>query len=89
MVAILGQYELPRSQSFADHNSGAMSMAAIGVSLWKYAMKYSPSNPAYFNRDRFVLSNGKLLYPIKRLQKLRNYRSHLSFSIHIYAPCWL
>lgn len=39
-----------------------MSMAAIGVSLWKYAMKYSPSNPDYFNRDRFVLSNGQSLY---------------------------
>lgn len=38
--------------------SGAMGMAAIGISLWKYAMKYSPSNPLYFNRDRFVLSNG-------------------------------
>jgi len=37
-----------------------MGMAAIGVSLWKYAMKYSPSNPLYFNRDRFVLSNGML-----------------------------
>jgi dihydroxyacetone synthase len=33
-------------------------MAAIGISLWKYAMKYSPANPNYFNRDRFVLSNG-------------------------------
>lgn len=33
-------------------------MAAIGVALWKYVMKYSPNNPSYFNRDRFVLSNG-------------------------------
>lgn len=33
-------------------------MAAIGVALWKYVMKYSPNNPDYFNRDRFVLSNG-------------------------------
>lgn len=33
-------------------------MAAIGVALWKYVMKYSPGNPSYFNRDRFVLSNG-------------------------------
>ncbi|CRK12268.1 hypothetical protein BN1708_010411 [Verticillium longisporum] len=40
------------------HPGGAMGMAAIGVSLWKYIMKYSPSNPDYFNRDRFVLSNG-------------------------------
>jgi dihydroxyacetone synthase len=35
-----------------------MGMAAIGIALWKYVMKYSPNNPSYFNRDRFVLSNG-------------------------------
>ncbi|PQE12484.1 transketolase protein [Rutstroemia sp. NJR-2017a BBW] len=35
-----------------------MGMAAIGIALWRYAMKYSPENPNYFNRDRFVLSNG-------------------------------
>lgn len=35
-----------------------MGMAAIGIALWKYVMKYSPNNPDYFNRDRFVLSNG-------------------------------
>lgn len=33
-------------------------MAAIGVALWKYVMLYSPETPSYFNRDRFVLSNG-------------------------------
>jgi dihydroxyacetone synthase len=41
------------------HPGSAMGMAAIGVALWKYTMKYSPENPNYFNRDRFVLSNGK------------------------------
>ncbi|KAL3418415.1 transketolase [Phlyctema vagabunda] len=40
------------------HPGSAMGMAAIGVALWKYAMKYSPENPSFFNRDRFVLSNG-------------------------------
>jgi dihydroxyacetone synthase len=35
-----------------------MGMAAIGVALWKYVMKYSPHNPDFLNRDRFVLSNG-------------------------------
>lgn len=35
-------------------------MAAIGVALWKYVMRYSPENPNFFNRDRFVLSNGKI-----------------------------
>lgn len=34
-------------------------MAAIGVSLWKYIMRYAPHTPDFFNRDRFVLSNGK------------------------------
>lgn len=34
-------------------------MAAIGVALWKYVMRYSPENPNFFNRDRFVLSNGE------------------------------
>jgi transketolase len=36
-----------------------MGMAAIGVALWKYVMKYSPSNPNRCSRDRFVLSNGE------------------------------
>lgn len=36
----------------------AMGMAAIGVALYKYVMKFSPKNGSYFNRDRFVLSNG-------------------------------
>lgn len=34
-------------------------MAAIGVALWKYVMRYAPHTPEYFNRDRFVLSNGE------------------------------
>ena len=33
-------------------------MAAIGVALWKYAMRYAPHQPDWFNRDRFILSNG-------------------------------
>lgn len=33
-------------------------MAAIGVALWGHVMQYAPNSPDYFNRDRFVLSNG-------------------------------
>jgi dihydroxyacetone synthase len=40
------------------HPGGAIGMAAIGVALWRYAMKYAPHQPTWFNRDRFVLSNG-------------------------------
>ncbi|KAH2308172.1 hypothetical protein ACP6JC_001726 [Aspergillus fumigatus] len=35
-----------------------MGMTAIGIALWKYCMRYVPTNPNFFNRDRFVLSNG-------------------------------
>ncbi|KAK5064973.1 hypothetical protein LTR84_000808 [Exophiala bonariae] len=40
------------------HPGGAIGMAAIGVALWKYTMRYAPHTPNWFNRDRFVLSNG-------------------------------
>ncbi|RMJ22081.1 dihydroxy-acetone synthase [Aspergillus sp. HF37] len=40
------------------HPGGAIGMAAIGVALWRYVMRYAPHTPEYFNRDRFVLSNG-------------------------------
>ncbi|KAF2117105.1 Transketolase, thiamine diphosphate binding domain-containing protein [Lophiotrema nucula] len=40
------------------HPGGAIGMAAMGVALFKYAMRYAPHQPDWFNRDRFVLSNG-------------------------------
>lgn len=40
------------------HPGGAIGMAAIGIALWKYVMSYAPLQPNFFNRDRFVLSNG-------------------------------
>jgi dihydroxyacetone synthase len=44
------------------HPGSAMGMAAIGIALWKYVLRYSPANPNWFNRDRFVLSNGEFVY---------------------------
>ena len=40
------------------HPGGAIGMAAIGLALWRFVMRYAPHTPDYFNRDRFVLSNG-------------------------------
>jgi dihydroxyacetone synthase len=40
------------------HPGSAIGMAALGVALWKYTMKYAPHQPTWFNRDRFLLSNG-------------------------------
>ncbi|CAG8030459.1 unnamed protein product [Penicillium olsonii] len=46
-------------QQFGEGHAGSpLGMAAIGVALYKYVMRYSPGNCNYFNRDRFVLSNG-------------------------------
>ena len=44
------------------HPGGAMGMAAIGVALFKYVMKYAPHQPTWFNRDRFLLSNGESIH---------------------------
>lgn len=46
-------------QNGGGHGGSALGMAAIGVALWKYIMRYNPSDPEWFDRDRFVLSNGK------------------------------
>jgi dihydroxyacetone synthase len=46
------------NQNGGGHGGSAIGMAAIGVALWKYIMRYNPSNPEWFDRDRFVLSNG-------------------------------
>jgi hypothetical protein len=40
------------------HGGSAIGMAAIGVALYKYIMRYNPCDPSWFDRDRFVLSNG-------------------------------
>lgn len=47
------------NQNGGGHGGSAIGMAAIGVALYKYTMRYNPANPEWFDRDRFVLSNGK------------------------------
>lgn len=54
-------------QNGGGHGGSALGMAAIGVALWKYILRYNPSNPHWFDRDRFVLSNG--VYTLKLLRQ--------------------
>lgn len=49
-------------QNGGGHGGSAVGMAAIGVALWKYVMRYNPADPEWFDRDRFVLSNGMALH---------------------------
>ena len=54
----------------SGHPGMPMGMAEIATALWNKHLKHNPSNPTWFNRDRFVLSNGHgsmLLYSLLHL----------------------
>jgi len=54
----------------SGHPGMPMGMAEIAVALWKRHLRHNPANPAWVNRDRFVLSNGHgsmLLYSLLHL----------------------
>ncbi|ANG61267.1 transketolase [Marinobacterium aestuarii] len=42
----------------SGHPGAPMGMADIAEVLWNDFLKHSPTNPQWFDRDRFVLSNG-------------------------------
>jgi transketolase len=57
-------------QAQSGHPGMPLGMADIATVLWKKFLKYNPKNPHWFNRDRFVLSNGHgsmLLYSLLHL----------------------
>ena len=54
----------------SGHPGMPLGMADIAEVLWRGHLKHSPKNPNWFNRDRFVLSNGHgsmLLYSLLHL----------------------
>ena len=71
-------------QANSGHPGAPMGMAEMAVALWSQHLKHSPSDPHWFDRDRFVLSNGHasmLLYALLHLsgyqlpmQELKNFR---------------
>ncbi|MDP2819263.1 MAG: transketolase [Polaromonas sp.] len=57
-------------QANSGHPGAPMGMADMAVALWGRHLKHSPHNPNWFNRDRFVLSNGHgsmLIYALLHL----------------------
>ena len=68
----------------SGHPGMPMGMAEIAVALWQRHLRHNPANPAWPDRDRFVLSNGHgsmLLYSLLHLTgydlpmaELRNFR---------------
>jgi transketolase len=54
----------------SGHPGMPMGMADITEVLWRKHLRHNPANPAWVNRDRFVLSNGHgsmLLYAVLHL----------------------
>ena len=54
----------------SGHPGAPMGMADIAVALWGRHLRHNPVNPAWANRDRFVLSNGHasmLIYAVLHL----------------------
>ena len=54
----------------SGHPGMPMGMAEIATALWKNHLNHNPLNPHWFNRDRFILSNGHgsmLLYSLLHL----------------------
>ncbi len=57
-------------QANSGHPGMPMGMADIAEVLWKDFLQHNPADPNWFNRDRFVLSNGHgsmLLYSLLHL----------------------
>ena len=68
----------------SGHPGAPMGMADIAEVLWNDFLKHNPTNPKWYDRDRFVLSNGHgsmLLYSLLHLSgydlpmdELKNFR---------------
>lgn len=71
-------------QANSGHPGAPMGMADIAQALWHNHLRHNPANPAWADRDRFVLSNGHgsmLIYALLHLtgydlpiEELRNFR---------------
>src|SRR5213594_4047269 len=57
-------------QANSGHPGAPMGLAPVAYCLWQQFLRYDPEDPAWPNRDRFVLSNGHasmLLYSLLHL----------------------
>jgi transketolase len=54
----------------SGHPGAPMGMADMAAALWGEHLRHNPTNPNWFDRDRFVLSNGHasmLIYSVLHL----------------------
>ena len=60
-------------QANSGHPGAPMGMADMAVALWGEHLKHNPANPNWFDRDRFVLSNGHASMVLYALLHLTGY----------------
>jgi transketolase len=85
-IRVLSMDAVEKAKS--GHPGAPMGMAEIAEVVWAHHMRHNPTNPKWFDRDRFVLSNGHgsmLIYsllhltgydlPIDELKKFRQLHS--------------
>ncbi|MEW5943651.1 MAG: transketolase [Pseudomonadota bacterium] len=85
-IRILSMDAVQKANS--GHPGAPMGMAEIAEVVWNHHLRHNPANPKWFDRDRFVLSNGHgsmLIYsllhltgydlPIDELKKFRQLHS--------------
>ena len=62
----------------SGHPGAPMGLAEAAMVLWLNYLKHNPKNPKWFNRDRFVLSNGHASMLIYSLLHLCGYSLSIS-----------
>lgn len=68
------------NQNGGGHGGSAIGMSAIGVALYKHVMRYNPTDPSWFDRDRFVLSNG--MAPTEAWPSLLTFPGHCAMFLY-------
>jgi transketolase len=66
-------------QAKSGHPGTPMGMAPLGYTLWQKVLRYDPADPAWPNRDRFVLSAGHasmLIYSLLHLTEVKALDEH-------------
>jgi transketolase len=62
-------------QANSGHPGAPMALAPVAYCLWQQFLNFDPEDPAWPNRDRFVLSNGHasmLLYSMLHLARVKS-----------------
>ena len=77
----------------SGHPGMPMGMADMAEVLWNDFLSHNPNNPAWLNRDRFVLSNGHgsmLLYSLLHLSgydlSIDDLKAFRQFNSHTAGP---